>query len=83
MASLVLNPVSGFIDHRIRRAIENNCISPSDAILFGIAGIVGALPESSINDVGLNAPLYEHEPSTWCNHCRAQYWGARCPCGRV
>lgn len=81
--SLNANPVTGFVNHRINKTLENNRISPADAILFGIVGALGALPEATATDGGPNAPMYENEPSTWCNHCRVQYWGARCRCGRV
>lgn len=81
--SLNVNPVKGLINHRIAKTLENDYISPADAILFGIAGALGALPEGDGTSIGPNAPMYEDEPSTWCNHCRAQYWGGRCKCGRV
>ena len=78
------NPVEGFLQSRISRMIESNQIGVIDALLFGVAGALGLVPDSTGGDgAGPNQPLYENEPSTWCNHCRHPYWGARCNCGRV
>lgn len=82
--SINANPVDGFLRSRINRMIDTNKIGAGDALLFGVVGALGLIPDSVGGDgAGPNRPLYSDEPSTWCNHCRQQYWGARCNCGRV
>lgn len=77
-------PVEGFLHHRINRMIEANRVGVADALLFGVVGALGLIPDVNGGDGGgPNQPMYENEPSTWCGRCKAQYWSARCPlCGR-
>lgn len=82
--SINANPVDGFLKSRINRMISTNRVGVGDALLFGVIGALGLIPDSAGGDGGgPNRPMYEGEPSTWCNHCRRPYWGARCNCGRV
>lgn len=82
--SLNVNPVNGFLQSRISRMVDTNQVGTGDALLFGVVGALGLMPDVAGGDGGgPNRPLYEDEPSTWCNHCRQAYWGARCQCGKV
>lgn len=72
------------IDKRVQRIIDTGRMTVGDALVLGVASMLGAkLPETEGGRNGINAPLYEGEPSTWCGRCKEQYWCARCPkCGR-
>lgn len=68
---------------RIQRIAATGHMTAVDAIVLGVASLFGAFAEPVDSNVGINAPLYEGEPSTWCSRCKQQYWAARCPsCGK-
>ena len=69
---------------RIQRIADTGRMTAVDAIVVGVASLFGAFADTgNALDMGVNAPLYEGEPSTWCSRCKQPYWAARCPsCGK-
>lgn len=71
-------------ESRTDRIIRTGRMTAVDAIVLGVASWFGGVPDGGdAQDMGVNAPLYQDEPSTWCSRCKAQYWTPRCPsCGK-